>query len=259
MKRVQALGVAIAVIALLGALALVHARPHEDKLLVYLPAAGKKVWEQLVPLFEKKYGINVIAVYGSSGKLLSQAYLSRKGDLLGSATPPYLEKAVKLGIVYPNTVKYVVCMLPAILVHKNSNIKSLNDLMKPGVKIAMCDSQSCAVGKYFKYMLEKMGIWNKIKKNIVVYTENFAKLVSVLLMGNVDAALGWNVGAYWYPNRLKAINLKPLGPYKPCITLGILKFTNNFNMAKKFEDFITSPLAIKLFAKYGYVSPEVVK
>jgi len=232
----------------------------DKHILVYLPAAGKKVWERVVPIFERETGIRVDVVYGSSGKLLEQAYLTRKGDVLGSATPPYMNKAVKYGIVYKNTVKYVACMLPAILTTKGSKVRSLEDLTKDGIRIAMCDPESCAVGKYFKYMLEKMGLWDKVKKNVVVYTVNFSRLVTTLLMGNVDAALGWNVAAYWYPDRIISINLKPLGPYKPCITIAILKSSSNLEYAKKFENFLLSDEVSKIFENYGYLPPrEAVK
>lgn len=253
----------LAAIGLMAVLVLIvayssYAKEDSKQILVYLPAAGKKVWEKVVPMFEKETGIKVNVIYGSSGKLLEQAYLTQKGDLLGSATPPYIDRAVKYGIVYKGTVKYVACMLPAILITKGSKVKSLEDLTKDGVRIAMCDPESCAVGKYFKYMLEKMGLWDKIKKNIVVYTVNFSKLVTTLLMGNVDAALGWNVAAYWYPGRIVSINLKPLGPYKPCITIAILKFSNNYEYAKKFENFLLSTNVLKIFENYGYLPPEKV-
>lgn len=244
-------GIAIAIVAMAIAIAFISLTIHSEKtLVVFLPAAGEKAWNVIVPMFEKEKGVKVEAIYGSSGFLLNQAYLSRRGDVLGSATPVYMKKALELGLVYPSSVRTIACMRPAILFRKGKNY-TLNDLLKPGVKIAMCEPHNCAVGKFIKYMLEKMGIWNKIKKNIVVYTENYAKLVAVLRMGTVDVALGWDVAAKWY-NDLNFTLLKGPIPYKPCITVGILKTTKNKRLAEEFVNFLLSKEAQEVFRKLGY-------
>ncbi len=229
-------------------------RKRQRLILAYLPAAGIKAWPKVIALFKKKYSVDVTAIYGSSGFLLHQAYISKTGDVLGSATPVYMKKAIKMGIVLQNSVVTVACMEPAILFQDHRNY-TLEDLLKPGIKIAMCDPVNCAVGRFIKYMLVKMGLWDKIKKNIVVYTENFAKLVTVLRLGEVDAALGWNVATKWYPS-LGYTPLKGPMPYKPCITVGVLKFSKNKILSMKFVDFLKSKEVKGIFEKLGY---EVVK
>jgi len=224
-------------------------------LLVFLPAAGKRVWQELIPLFEKRYGVEVEAVYGSSGRLLQQAYVSERGDVLGSATPPYMNKAVEYGLVYPETVSYVACMRPAILVPKDVNVSGLDDLIKRGIRILMCDPEGCAVGKFFKYALAKEGLWEKISKKVVGYTENFSKLIAALLVGKAEAALGWDVAARWYPGKLKAVPLDLAGPYEPCIEVAVLKSTKNLGLAKLFVKFITSKEALEKCREYGYSPP----
>lgn len=242
---------AIALVTVLLAIAMLALLPRGGKYLIaYLPAAGIKAWPKVISLFEKEYSVKVNAIYGSSGFLLHQAYASNTGDVLGSATPIYMKKALKMGLVLPNSVVEVACMEPAILYRKGRNY-TLTDLLKPGVKIAMCEPENCAVGKFIKYMLVKMGIWDKIKKNIVVYTENFAKLVTVLRLGEVDVALGWNVAAKWYED-LGYTLLKGPMPYKPCITVGVLKFSKNKDLAFKFVHFLKSDEVKHIFKSLGY-------
>ncbi len=247
MKRAAALILVLVIVAV----AIIALTPKGGKYLIaYLPAAGIKAWPKIISLFEKKYSVKVNAIYGSSGFLLHQAYATNTGDVLGSATPVYTKKALRMGLILPNSVVEVACMRPAILYKKGENY-TLADLLKPGVKIGMCEPENCAVGKFIKYMLVKMGIWDKIKKNVVVYTENFAKLITVLRLGEVDVALGWNVAAKWYDD-LAYTPLRGPMPYKPCITIGVLKFSKNKELAFKFVNFLKSDEARQIFRDLGY-------
>jgi len=254
-KRVLWVVLLIIVIAITPLISMTKKRGAE--LLVYLPAAGRKVWDEVIPVFEERYGVKVSVVYGSSGALLEQAYVTQRGDLLGAATPPYMERAKELGMVYEDSVRIIACMKPAILYVKDINVTTLDDLLKGEFRIAICDPQTCAAGQYFKYILEKRGMWNELRNKIVVYTPNFSKLVGVLLLGDVDVALGWSVAASWYP-RIRASIVDEEGPYKPCITVGILRTSSNTTLAKIFEEFLHSNFTLSVFEKYGY-DVEVVR
>ncbi|UXD22531.1 hypothetical protein IPA_05945 [Ignicoccus pacificus DSM 13166] len=244
-------GVTVVLVLALGALSL----SSSDEPTFYLGAAMKKAWQPIVQQFEKEYHVKVRAIYGSSGGLLSQMVMAKRGDIYSPATPPYMEKAIKEGVVDPSTVRVVACLAPAILYPKGKHY-TLQDLLTKNVKIAMCNTENCAVGKFIKQMLEKEGLWDKIKKKVVVYTENFAKLVSLLYMGEVDAALGWNIAKYWYPNKIDATILKGPMPYKPCMTIAISKFSKHRDIAQKFIEFLNSTYAkYIIFQKYHYLRP----
>ncbi len=224
----------------------------KPQLRVYLVAAAKKVWNEILPVFEKEYGIKVEAIYGSSGRLLAQLEITRRGDVFTSASPYYMTQALRKGLVenaYP-----IACYVPAIIVRKDSDIRSLNDLLSKNVKIALCDTQSCAVGKFVKKMLIMNGLWDKIKGKVVTYTENFVKLIAVLLAGKVDAIIGWNIAHYWYPNQTKLIPLNLRLPYLPCIYVAKVKGASP--LADKFLEFLNSTYVKEVFfKKYHYMPP----
>ncbi|ALU12139.1 hypothetical protein EYM_00750 [Ignicoccus islandicus DSM 13165] len=225
---------------------------RNEKPLFLLNAAMKKAWLKILPLFEKKYNVQVEAIYGSSGHLLAQLEITKTGEVYSPATPVYMEKAVRDGVVDPNTVTTVACLRLAILVPANSPIRSLDDLVKGNYKVAMCDLKSCAVGKFAKQSFEMSGLWNQLRGKVITFTENFSKLVSLVALGQVDAAIGWSVGHYWYPDKVRAIPLNVSTPYEPCIQIAITKYAKNRDLAAKFIQFLKEPEVQQILKELGY-------
>ena len=120
MRSKGAVALAVALIAVvLGLRSFAHSTSEPT---FYLCAAMKKAWEPIIQQFEKEYHVHINVIYGSSGGLLSQLTLSKVGDVYSSATPPYMEKAIREGIVDPKSVRVVACLAPAILYKKGNYI-----------------------------------------------------------------------------------------------------------------------------------------
>jgi molybdate transport system substrate-binding protein len=234
------------------------------ELTVYLCAAAKKPWQELVSEFERRTGIRVNAIYGSSGRLYALIKISGQGDVYAPASLYYMAKAVRDGLVYNDTVHPVAYLIPAIIVPKGNpaDIRELNDLLKHGVKIAIGEPSHVVIGQYAVKVFKHNDMWPRVKDNIVVYAENFAKLASLVAMGAVDAIIGWHVAHYWYPNSTEIIWLKPGEvPEVSYIPIGVLKTSKNPKAAIEFIQFVTeSDYAHKVWAKYHYpTSPRSVE
>ncbi len=234
------------------------------ELTVYLCAAAKKPWQELVAEFERRTGIRVNAIYGSSGRLYALVKISSRGDVYAPASLYYMAKAVRDGLVYNNTVRPVAYLIPAIIVPKGNpaDIRELKDLLKNGVKIAIGEPSHVVIGQYAVKIFKHNDIWPRVKDNIVVYAENFAKLASLVAMGAVDAIIGWHVAHYWYPNSTEIIWLKPGEvPEVSYIPIGVLKTSKNPKAAIEFIRFVTeSDYAHKVWAKYHYpTSPRSIE
>ncbi len=242
-----------ALLVALFAMSLAHVTSSsQNEPIFLLNAAMKKAWMKIIPLFEKKYHVRVEVIYGSSGHLLAQLEITGKGDVYSPATPIFMKKAIEKGLVDPRTVSEVACLRLAILVPSNSPIKSLEDLLKGNYKIALCDLESCAVGKFAKKVLEMNGLWEALKGKVVTYTENFAKLVSLVELGQVDAAIGWSVAHYWYPKGIRAIPLHLKVPYEPCIEIAMTRNAVHEKLALQFIEFLKTPQVVKILKDLGY-------
>lgn len=228
-------------------------------LLIFAGAASKPATEEAIKNFQIKTGISVNATFGGSGFVLSQMKLSRKGDIYFPGSSDFMELAKKEGAVYPESEKIVVYLVPAINVQKGNpkKIYSLRDLTRPGLRLAIANPEMVCVGAYAVEIIE-MNLTpqekERLRKNLINYTESCEKTANVISLKAVDAVLGWRVFQYWDPERIETIYLKPDEiPRIGYIPIAISKFTQDKALAQQFIDYLLSPEGKGIFRKFNYL------
>jgi len=230
----------------------------QERLLIFAGAASKPPLEEAAKLFEKKAGIKVDIVFGGSGYVLSQMILSKQGDLYFPGSSDYMELAKRKGVVFPETEKPVVYLVPAINVQKGNpkNIKSIKDLTKPGIKVAIANPEGVCVGAYAVEIIEKNFTPEEkaqFRKNLINYTESCEKTATAISLKMADAVIGRRVFQYWDPERIETIPLKKSEISRiGYIPIAISKFTKNRKLAQRFIDFLLSEEGKAIFRKYNY-------
>lgn len=241
-----------------GCIMSASAASAEQRLMVFAGAASKPPTEEAVKAFEKKTGIKVDVVFGGSGYVLSQMILGKKGDIYFPGSSDYMELAKKKGVVFPETERYVVYLVPAINVQKENpkNIKSLKDLTRPGLKVAIANPEGVCVGAYAVEIIEKNFTPEEkaqFKKNLINYAESCEKTATAISLKAADAVIGWRVFQYWDPERIETIPLKKSEISRiGYIPIAIAKFTQNRELAQKFIDFLLSEEGKAIYRKYNY-------
>ncbi len=229
------------------------------RMLIFAGAASKPATEETVRIFQERFGIPVDVIFGGSGFVLSQMKLGKKGDLYFPGSSDFMEVAKREGLVFPDSEKIVVYLVPAINVQKGNpkGIHTIKDLTKEGVRVAIANPETVCVGTYAVEIVEKNldpSHKEKFKKNLVNYTESCEKTANVISLRAVDAVLGWRVFQYWDPERIETIYLKPEEiPRIGYIPIAISKLTQNKDLAQKFVDFLFSPDGKTIFRKYHYL------
>lgn len=231
---------------------------EEKKLLIFAGAASQPPAEQAAKVFTEKTGIKAEFVFGGSGYVLSQMKLAQKGDLYFPGSSDFMEIAKKENVVYPETEKNIVYLVPSINVQKGNpqNIKNLKDLTRPGVKIAIANPEGVCVGLYAVEIIEKFFSDKEkaaFKANLVNYTESCEKTATAVALGTVDAVLGWSVFQHWNPEKIETIPLKKEEVIRiGYIPIAIAKYTKNKELAQQFIDFLLSEEGKGIFRKYHY-------
>jgi molybdate transport system substrate-binding protein len=238
----------------------------EERLLIFAGAASKPPTEEVAKLFSEKYGVKVETVFGGSGYVLSQMILGKMGDLYFPGSSDFMEIAKRKGVVFPETEKYVVYLVNAINVQKGNpkNIKTLKDLTKPGLKVAIANPEGVCVGTYAVEIIEKNFTEEEkqqFRKNLINYTGSCEKTATAISLKAADAVIGWRVFEYWDPERIETIPLKQEELSRiGYIPIAISKFTKNMGLAQKFIDFLDTEEAKSVYRKYKYfMTPEEAK
>jgi molybdate transport system substrate-binding protein len=234
-----------------------------EELLVFAGAASKPPTEEAAKAFEKKTGVRVGVTFGGSGFVLSQMALAKRGDIYFPGSSDYMETARRKGLVFPETERNVVYLVPAINVQKGNpkGVASLRDLARNRLRVAIANPEGVCVGLYAVEIIEKNFTPKEkaaFRKNLVNYTESCEKTATAISLKAVDAVIGWAVFQHWDPERIETIPLKKEEITRiGYIPIAISKFTANRPLAQKFIDFILSDEGKALFKKYHYfMSPE---
>ncbi len=234
-----------------------------DRLLVYAGAASQPPTEEAAAAYREKTGVQVDVVFGGSGYVLSQMKLAKQGDLYFPGSSDYMEKAKRDGDVLPETEKVIVYLVPSINVQKGNphHIRTLKDLTKPGLRVAIANPEGVCVGAYAVEILERefsSAEKAAFKNNLANYTGSCEKTATAISLKQADAVIGWRVFQYWDPERIETIALpKEQIPRVGYIPIAISKFSTDHAAAQSFIDFLTGPDGQKIFAGYRYfATPE---
>lgn len=233
-------------------------RSAAQTLLAYVGAASKPPTEEAVTLYEKKTGVKVDLVIGGSGSVLSQMKLAKQGDIYFPGSSDYMEKAKRDGDVFAETEKVIVYLVPAINVQKGNprQIRTLHDLTRPGLKVAIANPENVCVGAYAVEIIEKEFSPDQkaaLARNLVNYTESCEKTATAVSLKMVDAVIGWRVFEHWDPVRIETVPLPSEQiPRIGYIPIAVSKFTKDRAAAQAFIDFLAGPESQAIYAKYQY-------
>jgi len=228
-------------------------------LLVFAGAASKPPAEEVARDFMKKRGIEVKTTFGGSGFVLSQMKIARQGEIYFPGSSDFMEKAKKEKLVFPETERIVAYLVPAINVQRGNprNIRSLKDLLRPGLRLGIADPESVCVGTYAVEVVEKNlnpEEKGKLRRNLVTTVESCEKTANIVSLKSVDAVIGWQIFARWDPKRIETVLLKPEEiPRIGYIPIAVSVFTKDRPLAENFVAFFHSPEARSIFQRHGYL------
>ncbi len=227
------------------------------KLVLFVGSASQPPTELAVRTFEEKTGAKLEVHFGGSGEMLSSMKLAGQGDIYFPGSSDYIELAKREGLVDPASETIIAYLVPAINVPKDNpkGIATLEDLAKPGVRVAIARPDTVCVGLYAVEVLERAGLTAQVRPNIVNNTESCAKTAQIVALGQVDAVLGWDVFESWDPGKIKTIYL----PKQRVPRIGVLPAvigskSKDVELAKAFLAFLTSPEGQAIYSKWNYLT-----
>jgi molybdate transport system substrate-binding protein len=253
----QQIGAGLAVI-IISALIFIGCGSKEDGqsapegLLLYCGAGIRPPADELVEVFERDYGIKVSPDYAGSEVLLSKIKFARRGDLYMPGDKYYIEQAAHADMILSQ--RSVCYWVPAILVQKGNpkEIRRLDDLLKPGIKLGLGDSDACAIGRTSKRIFEMNNIaWGDIQKNLVYQSLTVNELGMQIQAKTLDAVIVWDAMARYYDDYGDEVPIPVENNIISTVDIGVLKFTKHQEQAEKFVDFITSETGRQIFQKHN--------
>lgn len=223
------------------------------ELILYCGAGIRPPAAELAEAFERKHGVKIITNYAGSETLLSTIRLVRSGDLYMPGDKHYVEQAASEGMIHSH--KSVCYFIPVILVQKGNpkNIQTLQDLLRPGVKLGLGNAKACAIGRKTRKIFTKNNIvWSDIEKNLKFHSMTVNELGMQIQAKALDAVIAWDAIARYYGEYGKYVRIPIEQNVISTIDIGVLKFTKHRELAEKYVDFIASESGQEIFKKHNY-------
>jgi len=223
------------------------------ELLLYCGAGIRPPVAELTETFSHEHSVKIVTDYAGSEVLMSTIKLTHQGDLYMPGDRHYVQQAAKEGMIHSS--KKVCYFVPTILVQEGNprEIRGLEDLLKPGVKLGLGDAKACAIGRKSRQIFAKNNIpWNEVVKNLKFQSQTVNELGLQIQAKSLDAVIVWDAIARYYSKYGQEVPIPARQNVISTVDIGILTFTKNRALAEKFVEFTTSERGQAIFIKHLY-------
>lgn len=243
------------IVSLFAFCVLVPAAQAAD-LRVFSGAGLMKPMEELRKNFEQQHDVSIEVHYGSSGEIFGMLSMGQECDVFIPGAAKYTMDAVKNGWIDEDSIIKLVKHIPAILVPAGNpaGVNSLEDLAGPGVKVALGDPKSPAIGKVAKKMLQKQGLWEAVQPNIAVLAPTANQLLIYAALGQADATINWLDVSTWADDKGK-IQIVRIDPEKNMIKdipTALHVSAVDKPLAARLNEYIGSEEGLRIWEKHGF-------
>ncbi|HWR05479.1 MAG TPA: molybdate ABC transporter substrate-binding protein [Sporomusa sp.] len=200
---------------------------------------------------------NVKLVYnlGASGALQQQIEQGAPADIFISAAPKQMNELEAKNLVNKATRKNLVENKLVVVVPKETklNITKYEDLAQEGVqKIALGETATVPAGQYAQQVLQKLGLWDKLKER-VVFAKDVRTVLAYTETGNVEAGIVYKTDAI-SSDKVKVAAVAPEGSHQPIIyPVAVTTGTKQQKAAEDFIEYLFSAESKAVFEKNGFV------
>lgn len=232
-------------------------------LTVLAAASLRESFTQLATGFEQAHpGVHVRISFGGSQQLAASILLAAPADVFASADVPQMQRVVSGGKATPHAVQWLCGNQLVIVTNGNrSDLKSLADLSRPGVRIALAKPK-VPVGEYSDKVLTAatrlIGAVKvaAIRRNVVVRDDDVRAVLLHVSLGEADAGIVYatdvaaakkQVGSAAIPN-----SLQPKVDYE----IAPLSGSGQAALARQFTEYVLGPAGRQALARRGFVVAE---
>ncbi len=213
-------------------------------------------------LFQEQTGIPVVFNFGSTGQLAQQIERGAPIDLFYAANQSFVEDLAAKGLVDSSSMTIYAQGRITIWTRADQPLRpqEVRDLLDPAYRrIAIANPEHAPYGQAAREALQRAGIWDQIKDRLV-FGENVAQTLTLADTGNVEAAivalsLSLQGNGHW------VLIPAELHPDHPLIQMAaIVVDSRQPESARRFMEFVASPVGREIMRKYGFVLPgEIVE
>lgn len=229
---------------------------HATELYIQAAVSLKDVLTDVGHLYEQQSGDQLLFNFSASSLLKRQIEEGAPADVFISADTAKMDDLQAHSLLINESRLNLVSNSLVIVIPSDSSlsIRQPQDLLTHKIKhIAIAEPQSVPAGIYARAFLQKINLWPALQ-NKLVPTENARVTLVAVESGNAAAGIVYKTDALT-SKKVTVIYQVPPNDVPPIFyPMALLRNSRHPQTARKFMDYLTSGLVLKIFEKYGFVS-----
>lgn len=242
----------VAVILLLTTMS-ACSKVREEALRLHCGAGIRALVAQMATEFARTHGIRIECDYAGANILLSRIKLTGQGDLYMPEDVRYVQQAEAENLIASSVT--ACYLIPVILVPAGNpkGIHSVAALARPGLRLGFGDSQACAIGSITEQILRNSRASREdFEPNVVFRSLTVNELGLQIKTGKLDATIVWDAVANAYADEGEIVPISADINVIATVPVAVLRCSEHPDLAREFQQFVTSPQGREIFAQHGY-------
>ena len=243
--------------AALVVVAMLSLSAHAADLTVSAASSLTNAFRELGPRFEAQNpGTAVVFNFGASDALLAQIAKGAPADVFASADQETMDRADAQKLLVAGSRRNFVGNTLVMVAPADSSLglKTVADLQKTEVKrVAVGNPASVPVGRYAKGALEAAKLWGAVEPKLI-FAQNVRQALDYVARGEVEAGFVYATDAAIMKDKVKVIVSVPTDTVIS-YPVAVIGGSPNLGVARKFLDFVLTPAAQTVLARYGFARP----
>ena len=228
---------------------------YGSEITVFAAASLTDTLKATAAAYERQSGDKILFNFGASSLLERQIEAGAPADIFFSADEAKMDALENKGLILKETRESRLSNSLVIVTAAESGIKinSPAELADAKIRrIALADPKAVPAGVYAKAYLEKENLWSAVEAKIVP-TDNVRAALAAVESGNIEAGIVFKTDAA-ISKKVKVAYEVPLKDSpKISYPMAVTSNSKSVESAKKFEEYLNSDDAAKIFEKYGFI------
>jgi len=207
--------------------------------------------EELRKEFTVGTGIAVVTTVAGSEDFLPLVKAGQQGDIL-ITHDPYLAYVSEANALADHVQVGFVAPVLAVQKGNPQGLKTIEDLTRPGLRVALSNPQYSTCGEMVFKLLDDKGLREKVLKNVENrLTKGHANLGTLIKTGAVDAVIMWNGVAHTFRDSLDVVPTPYEYDTETRVHVIGLRYSKHPKLVASFMQFARNN-GRSIFARHGY-------
>ena len=224
------------------------------KLLLLAAASTTEAVDEIRTAFVRLHpGVTIRVSYASSSTLAQQIHAGAEADLFLSASDEWADFLKQKKLVDQQSDLLSNQLVIITSADSTLGIQKPEDLLLAKVRrVALADPSSVPAGKYAKEALTRLGLWESLQVKVAGGAD-VRQALRFVETGAAEAGLVYATDAAASQGVRVAVKIDPTLSHPIRYPLVLLKRANENRAAVALYEFFSSPEAIAIFCRHGFV------